>query len=128
MGCQSPRLQRKRRKYLRVLKQNTDDEEDLEEETSDRQVVGTDLDVIDLSSSREQLSQTTVDLSSSQDDLSSTLKQLVCGICDQSFVDDESLSQHSQSHNVSGSVSSFITNLEDNIYEQILAETPDINK
>ena len=41
-----------------LVKQNCD-EEDLEEEESERQVIGTDLDIIDLSSSQENLSSST---------------------------------------------------------------------
>lgn len=82
-----------------IVKQDSDNG-DIDDGDSDKPEVGSDLDLIE--------------------------EQFACDICDQQFVDKETLLHHSKTHEVTQATSSFLLSLETNIYEQILAETPDI--
>merc|ERR1712061_191523 len=51
--------------------------------------------------------------------------KLTCSLCDQVFGSAELLSQHGIVHEVNNTTSPFVSNIEDSIYDKILAEEAD---
>merc|ERR1712079_939320 len=63
--------------------------------------------------------------SSDEDEKEAVGDKLTCSLCDQVFGSAELLSQHGIVHEVNNTTSPFVSNIEDSIYEKILAEEAD---
>merc|ERR1712061_332873 len=131
MGCLPfPSDYKKKRRFLTLIKHDDSDaheKADFSEAKVDEPEITPHTQDSGFQESESVCDVSVVSLSSSsdEDEEEAVGDKLTCSLCDQVFGSAELLSQHAIVHEVNNTPSPFVSNIEDSIYEKILAEEAD---